>query len=75
MVSVVGHNLHSAVRKLNCNKNECNAMCSCVIVIIVGCLPGPRHNIHDMSCCVTSVLSLDNSVLILSLSLGEVSEE
>merc|ERR1719510_985230 len=37
MVSVVGHNLHSAVRKLN------------------------------------SVLSLDNSVLILSLSLGEVS--
>merc|ERR1719251_532041 len=37
MVSVVGHNLHSAVRKLN------------------------------------SVFSLDNSVLILSLSLGEVS--
>merc|ERR1719412_992616 len=37
MVSVVGHNLHSAVRKLN------------------------------------SVLSLDNSVLILRLSLGEVS--
>ena len=39
MVSVVGDNLHSAVRKLNWNTKECNAMmCYSVIVMRVVCL-------------------------------------